>query len=125
MDLFLFDLKIADPARHTALTGVDNRDILTNLRYLADARPQDVVVRFAVVPGYTDDDANLDGIASLMRAMGLRRLDLEPYHPLGAEKYESIGRAWRCAADPGAIDAARMRALAARFAGQGLTVGLA
>ena len=37
IDLFIVDVKVADPARHAALTGQDNGLILANLRRLAAA----------------------------------------------------------------------------------------
>jgi len=125
VDLVLFDVKVLDPARHRELTGADNAPVLANLAHLAAVRPRDVIVRFAVIPGYTDDEANLDGLAALMMRHGLERLDLEPYHPLGAEKYEAIGRPWRCEADATALDGARLAALAARFTAQGVKTTLA
>ncbi|MCX6552512.1 MAG: glycyl-radical enzyme activating protein, partial [Acidobacteria bacterium] len=125
IDLFLFDIKVVDPARHAIVTGVDNTDILANLAHLAAARPRDVIVRFAVIPGYTDDEANLDGVARLMRTSGLDRLELGSYHPLGAEKYEALGRSYTCDADPAGVDRQRLAALVDRFTAEGLQVALA
>lgn len=125
IDLFLFDVKVVDPARHRELTGVDNGPLLENLTWLASARPDDVEVRFAVIPGYTDDDANVEALTTLLRRLGLARLHLAAYHPLGADKYQSIGLPWRCTADPAAIDGDRMAALAARLGRSGLTPAFA
>jgi len=125
IDLFLFDVKVVDPARHRDLTGVDNALVLANLAYLAESRPRDVIVRFAVIPGYNDDDANLDGLVALLHAHRLDRIEIEPYHPLGSGKYESLGRPWRCTADPTALDGSRVAALLGRLAAAGLNATLA
>ena len=77
-------------------------------------------MRLALVPGYNDDAANLDAVAALMRRLGLRRLELNPYHPLGAEKYEALGREHPCTADPRIADGAYLARHVARFRAAGL-----
>jgi len=50
------------------------------------------VVRVPVVPGFTDDRANVEAIAALTRELGIDRVELCPYHPLGRGKYAELGR---------------------------------
>lgn len=91
-DLFFFDLKIADRARHAEMTGVPNDAILQNLKALAAKRPGDVTVRVPLVPGCTDGDDNISAIGALLASLGIRRVQVMPYHPLGADKYAALGR---------------------------------
>lgn len=84
-----FDLKLADPERHRAATGHDNRRILANLRRLVD-RGTDLLVRVPLVPGLTDDEKNLTAIARHVRGLGLTRLALLPYNPLWIPKREGL-----------------------------------
>jgi pyruvate formate lyase activating enzyme len=91
VDLFLFDLKLAEGGRHRLLTGVDNRLILHNLAALAALDPSKIVVRVPLVPGFTDDEENLRGIVAVAKANRLRRVEVQPYHPLGRDKYEQLG----------------------------------
>jgi pyruvate formate lyase activating enzyme len=95
-DLFLFDVKILDEARHLAFTGVSNRPILDNLRVLA-ARHQAVIVRFPLVPGVNDDDDNVAALGRLAASLGLPRVDLLPYHRAGTAKYHRLNREYRLA----------------------------
>lgn len=88
-DVVLYDLKLVDTARHIACTGVSNEPIIENLRALADARRQ-VIVRYPVIPGINDADEQLHRATELLARLGLRRLDLLPYHPTGAEKYRRL-----------------------------------
>jgi pyruvate formate lyase activating enzyme len=125
VDLFLFDLKVMDPVRHEALAGRDNALILQNLAWLAARAPEKVVVRHAVIPGFTDDPANHAALADHMRALGLRRLDLEPYHPMGEPKYEALGRTFGCQPETQALDAARMGELVTFFTSRGLACEVA
>ncbi|MFO7617331.1 MAG: glycyl-radical enzyme activating protein [Bacteroidales bacterium] len=89
-DLFLFDLKLADPIKHRQYTGKSNRMILQNLEYLSDQQ-QEIIIRLPVVPGITDTRENIVGIIHLMEDLGIREINLEPYHPLGVPKYEQFG----------------------------------
>ncbi len=125
VDLFLYDLKVMDPERHAALTGQDNRRILANLQWLAAHAPEKVVIRHAVIPGLNDDPADHEALADGMLSLGLKRLDLEPYHPLGEPKYEGLGRCRSCTPDAQALDEARLAALVAYFNGRGLSCEVA
>jgi pyruvate formate lyase activating enzyme len=91
VDLFLFDLKVAEGGRHRLLTGVDNHLILGNLAALAAIKPAKIVVRVPLIPGFTADAGNLRGIAAVARQHRLGSVQLVPYHPLGRDKYEQIG----------------------------------
>lgn len=55
VDLFLFDLKLADGDRHREFTGVDNALILRNLGLLV-RNGKSVVVRIPVITGINDDE---------------------------------------------------------------------
>jgi pyruvate formate lyase activating enzyme len=91
VDLFLFDLKLAEGARHRLLTGVDNQRILDNLAALAGRAPGKVGLRVPLIPGLTDDEPNLRAIARIAAQHGLTSIHLQPYHPLGRDKYEQVG----------------------------------
>jgi len=122
VDLFLFDVKLIDPARHRALTGRDNAPILDNLAALAASRGGDVIVRLALIPGVNDDPQNLDAVAALMHRLGLRRIDLSGYHSLGTEKYAMLGREDPGVANPLVVDGAYLERQAQGFFTAGLAV---
>ena len=67
-DLVLYDIKLADDARHSEWTGASNRAILDNARRLADYTRRDsgleVQVRVPLVPGVTDTRENLRAIST-------------------------------------------------------------
>ncbi len=88
--LFLFDLKIINPDNHLRHTGKPVEPILENLSLLASEHPE-VIVRFPLVPGITDTWENLNDILGIMKKNGLSRINLEPYHSLGADKYQEHG----------------------------------
>jgi pyruvate formate lyase activating enzyme len=90
-DLFLFDIKLMDDVKHLEYTGVSNELALKNLGVLARAG-KEIIIRFPVIPGITDDEVNLAGIAELMKGLHLSRIDLLPYHAIARDKYWRIGR---------------------------------
>ena len=93
-DLWLFDVKETDPARHSEYTGVGNGRILENLRLL-DAMNARIVLRCPVIPGLNDRADHFGGIAALaneLRSVG--EIVVEPYHTLGTAKYGRLGRAY-------------------------------
>jgi len=91
IDLFLYDYKETDPARHREFTGVDNAPILDNLRRLHDAKAA-ILLRCPVIPGLNDRDDHFQGIAALAASLpNLAGVEILPYHKLAASKIERMG----------------------------------
>jgi len=94
VDLFLYDVKLMDEARHRLFTGAPNHRILENLRALA-RHGHRIVLRVPVVPGINDDDENLDAVRRFAATLpSLAGLDLLPYHRVGVDKYARVGRTY-------------------------------
>lgn len=90
-DLFLLDVKETDDARHKQFTGVDREKILRNARRLASLQ-KPIILRCPVIPGCNDREEHFRQIAALAADLGtVREIHLEPYHPFGVDKYESLG----------------------------------
>jgi pyruvate formate lyase activating enzyme len=96
VDLFLYDVKLMDSTRHREATGVGNERILANLTALAAAHAH-VTLRFPVIPGVNDDSENIGLMVAMMRRLGLREIDLLPYHDIGTDKYRRLGRSYELA----------------------------
>jgi len=96
-DLFLFDLKHLDNSKHIEFTGVSNIGILENYKYLL-ASGKDIMVRVPVIPGYNDDDENLEGLRKLLTETkfdSLKKISLLPYHKIGSSKYKRFNIPYR------------------------------
>ena len=90
LDLVLLDIKSSDPDTYRAVTG---RDLAPTLRFAerlaAIGKP--VWVRFTLVPGSTDDPANVDGIARFGAPMkNVEWVEVQPFHQLGAFKWKAM-----------------------------------
>ena len=120
VDLFLYDLKLMDSERHRHFTGVKNDLILRNLRLLAE-QGRAVIVRIPVIPDVNDDVANIDAVCDFLSPLGLRKIDLLPYHRIGADKYRRLhlGNQMEGATPP---NAEQMETLAARLRRAGFCV---
>jgi pyruvate formate lyase activating enzyme len=115
-DLLLFDLKCMDNERHLQAVGAENTRILENLRRLGQGDTP-VWIRIPVIPGVNDTEENMRAVAVFLAALpAVRRLELLPYHSLGAGKHESLGNTYT-AAELKAPSKEHMTMLAAMFAG--------
>ena len=92
VNLFLYDLKLMDDARHRKYTGVSNRLILSNLVRLAESGEQ-IAIRIPLIPGINDDAKNLWQSAEFIaRLPNITGIELMGYHDIAAAKYEALGR---------------------------------
>ena len=90
-DLFLYDIKGMDDARHVQTTGVGNRRILENLALLSGKGAR-IRVRVPVIPGVNDTTEFMMTLADLIRNLpGIEQVELIPFHKMATEKYESLG----------------------------------
>ncbi|MFJ2742740.1 pyruvate formate-lyase-activating protein [Streptomyces sp. NPDC087440] len=119
VDLVLLDIKSWDPATYTKVTGRELRPTLDFARRLA-ALDKQVHVRFVLVPGLTDDPANIDGVAAFAASLGVvSRVDILPFHKLGEAKWEALGKTFTLhdTPSPGPAEVAAAREI---FQGHGL-----
>jgi pyruvate formate lyase activating enzyme len=94
VDLFLYDLKLMDDARHRQFTGVSNELILGNLQALA-SQGHAITIRMPVVPGINDDDENVRQLGAFVADLPqVDRVDVLPYHHIGSEKYGRLNRVY-------------------------------
>jgi pyruvate formate lyase activating enzyme len=92
VDLFLYDLKLMDDAKHRKFTGVSNELILKNLQRLS-AQGHDIFLRVPIIPGINDDAENIRQIGAFAAALPhLNRVDILPYHRAAAEKYHRLNK---------------------------------
>ncbi len=123
VDLFLYDIKVVDDARHRELTGVSNETIVENLRALS-RHGHDIRLRFPVIPGINDDEGSVRAIGALASSLPtLIGIDIIPYNRLGAEKHARLGRPYRMADTP-ALSAERSAALTGILSSFGLHVNI-
>ncbi|MBN1317874.1 MAG: glycyl-radical enzyme activating protein [Anaerolineales bacterium] len=120
IDLFLYDLKLMDDDAHRQYTGVSNRLILENLRFLSKSGKR-IIVRVPIIPGITDHLDNLEKIGSFLADLdSIRQVDILRYHQMAAEKYCRLRKEYKFNANP--PSAGQMEYIANILKGYGLTV---
>jgi pyruvate formate lyase activating enzyme len=90
LDLVLLDIKSSDPDTYRKVTG---RELAPTLRFAErlNALGKPAWVRFTLVPGLTDDPANVDGIARFVAPMkNVEWVEVQPFHQLGSFKWKAI-----------------------------------
>jgi pyruvate formate lyase activating enzyme len=87
LDYVMLDIKLIDDAEHILQTGVSNRMILQNFRWLQKSGIA-YIVRTPLIPGITDTETNLRGITELIGDAPWEKL---PYNSMASLKYPQIG----------------------------------
>ncbi len=94
LDAVYFDIKLIDDRDHRRYCGVPNGGILSNfekLSALAAGGKTTLLPRTPLVPGITDTDLNLAGIADFLKKLGIEKAVLLPYNPMWLQKSGKIG----------------------------------
>lgn len=96
VNLFLYDVKVFNEAKHRMVTGTGNQLIFGNLKRLAGCKAE-IWIRIPVIPGINDNVTEMDAIAALIQDLKTVRLtELLPFHRLGEGKYQSLGLTYAC-----------------------------
>ena len=91
VDLFLWDIKDTDEARHEANTGVPLAPVLENLR-LVDEAGGVTILRCLLIEGVNLNEQHLDRLTGIYRSLrNCRGIELLRYHALGDSKYARLG----------------------------------
>ena len=92
LDLYLMDIKHMDSEKHKEYTGVGNEIILENARKIAESGVE-LIVRTPVIPGFNDTPEEIRAISLFAKSLdGVMEHHLLPYHRLGMDKYDGLGR---------------------------------
>lgn len=91
-DLILLDVKHIDETWHKTVTGMSNKNTLALAAY-REKTGKPMWLRYVLVPGYTDQEEYLEQFGRHFEAYNqIERVEILPYHTLGAYKYEKLGR---------------------------------
>jgi pyruvate formate lyase activating enzyme len=97
VDLFLLDIKSGDEDTYRLVTSADLEPTLRFARRLS-RRGNRMWVRFVLVPGLTDAVANVEAVAAFTAGLdGVERVEVLPFHQLGAPKWERLGLPYQLA----------------------------
>ncbi|MEE1833750.1 pyruvate formate-lyase-activating protein [Streptomyces sp. SP17KL33] len=90
-DLVLLDIKSFDVSTYRRLTGGELGPTL-NFATRLDRLGVPMWIRYVLVPGWTDEPESVEGLARFVGGLGaVDRVDVLPFHKLGAAKYDALG----------------------------------
>ena len=90
-DLVLLDVKSSNPDTYRRVTGVGLPPTLAFGDRLA-ARGDRIRIRYVLVPGLTDDPANVESVAKFVAPLkNVEWVEVLPFHQLGAFKWKALG----------------------------------
>ncbi len=93
LDYYLMDIKHMDSAKHKEFTTQPNELILENAPKIAER--VNLTVRVPVIPGFNNTEKEIGDIARFAKTLkNVEEIHLLPYHRLGADKYEGLGRTY-------------------------------
>ncbi len=96
LDTYLMDIKHTDSEKHKTFTGRSNELILENAKKIANSGMTNLVIRVPVIPGFNDRVDEIESIARFASQLkGVTKIHLLPYHRLGQDKYEGLGREYQ------------------------------
>ena len=94
-DLVMLDIKHIDSAKHEALTGKGNENILDFAKYLAK-KNKDTWIRYVLIPSITDDEKDMFSWAKFVGTLkNVKKIEVLPYHTMGVSKYAELGIEYR------------------------------
>lgn len=92
IDCYMTDIKHIDSQKHKAFTGVSNELILENIKKLSEIRDE-IIVRVPVIPTFNDTEEEIIRISEFASSLkAVKQIHLLPYHRLGLDKYNALGR---------------------------------
>ncbi|MEO2216075.1 pyruvate formate-lyase-activating protein [Chromobacterium vaccinii] len=122
VDLVMLDIKHSDPDQYQALTGQPLQPTLDFAQRLQRLGKK-MWIRYVLVPGLTDGDADIERLADFIAALGevVERVEVLPFHQLGKDKWAQLGMEYQLndTPIPTAEQVAHARAL---FASRGMKV---
>ncbi|MFG1605233.1 pyruvate formate-lyase-activating protein [Actinoplanes sp. NPDC049265] len=120
VDLVLLDIKSGDPRTYRTVTGTGRLAPTVRFAHRLADRGTPIWVRFVLVPGLTDDPANVDAVAAVAASVPtVERVEVLPFHRLGAAKYAALGLPFPLADTP-PPDGALIDRVRAQFRDHGL-----
>ena len=119
LDHVCCDVKHMDDEIHKKLTGVSNRQIHENIRMISHEK--DLILRFPIIPTCNDSEENIDATADFIKTLGdkFNRVDLLPYHTMGAVTYRRLGRKYALEDIP-PVEREKMKAIQERMVAKGV-----
>jgi pyruvate formate lyase activating enzyme len=106
----LLDIKATDPEGFKKITGLP-QDTMYQLIDIINKHKKHVWVRYVVVPGINDTEADIEALNSIIAKIDyVDKVELLGYHTMAVNKYDKMGIPYRLEGVP-AMDSERLAEL--------------
>lgn len=100
VDIVLLDIKHMNPEWHRKIVGQGNERTLQMAAYLREIN-MPVWMRYVLVPGYSNQPEAMHELGRHFKDYdNIEKLEIQPYHELGAHKYEHMGWTYQLKGTP-------------------------
>ncbi len=89
VDLFHYDYKLADSAKHKQYTQQPNELIIENLYKLCE-RKVNLILRCPIIPNVNNDNNHTVNIANIAKKYPHIQIEKLPYHDMGRKKIDEL-----------------------------------
>ena len=89
VDLFHYDFKLADSAKHKKHTGRSNELIIENLHKICE-RNINLILRCPIIPGVNDNEEHFRAIEKIAEKYPHIEIEKLEYHDMGRKKIEEL-----------------------------------
>jgi len=94
-DLVLLDIKHTSDEGYKSLAGADMKKVFEFIDALSRSKAK-IWIRHVVVPGLTDSPEHILKLKEIIsKIKNVDKVELLPYHTLGAGKYQKLGLKYR------------------------------
>lgn len=90
VDTYLFDFKTASKEKYKEIIGGDLSLVVENIKHLLNDG-KDVRIRIPLIPDFNIDSDSISDICKALKGIGVKKVDLLPFHRMGSGKYEAMG----------------------------------
>ncbi len=95
VDLVLIDNKSTNAEIHKKYTGVNNTQIIENLKWLCGGDTK-FIVRVPLIPSVNDTIENMENLSTILKgAQNLQRVELLRYHKTAGAKYYMVTKEYK------------------------------
>ncbi|MBN1042013.1 glycyl-radical enzyme activating protein [Clostridium botulinum] len=92
VDLVLLDIKTLNEDKHIKYVGASNKIILENAKSISELVTS-TIIRVPVIPQFNCDEKSIQDIAKFTKSLNnITEIHLLPYHKLGLNKYDCLGK---------------------------------
>lgn len=96
---YYYDLKAADAEDYKRTTGGDFNLITDNMKRLLSGGKK-IRARIPLIPGFNASEEYSEKMCAVLRGIGIKNVDLLPFHRLGSAKYKALGIPYAYAGQP-------------------------